>query len=377
MYSHNKRRHSGWCPMCDSSAHVEGQRLWTVEHLVRDCPKFDGDRWRSWQLVWEVAKDEGLLPAGHGAWEQTVEVRDAMFKLTIGDVVPDAFVQLGMETWHRATSTGWAAHRKGIPKIAPQYARLMGIAGRYLLRVVRAVKAAVQAAQLAGTAWEQVGEGWRGPDSRGGHGLDPPPAVGIIQARVLAEAALAAAREARRAQEPTDSGGGTMVVAGAMVVDDAMVVGAVGVGPGGTAALARRGGGAGQARGGAGTPRFALGPSGPGFLRRAAGPPAAATAAWGGALRASPHAGVWAPHAAPVHAHGAPRTPRIGNWPSPGAAAGAGAGAGEGGNNAAGAGVVINRFGAVGYGDPARQAHGASALAPTTHPSGANSRALV
>ena len=98
---------------------------------------------------------------------------------------------------------------------------------------------------------DRVGEEWRGPDSRGGHGLDPPPATGIIQARVLqvAEAALTMAREARSAREPTDSGGG------------AMVVGATGVGPGGTGPLAgSAGGGAGQPRGGAQClrPRFFL-----------------------------------------------------------------------------------------------------------------------
>lgn len=148
-HSYNALHRSG--DLCDVCPFCGGDL--TIPHAVADCVRFEKARVEHWKCAWMVARQQPeplmpdevnpeLLVPGEGG-----QCRQWWYLLTIGEEVPDAFLNIGVE--------GWASRRgKPDPELEgpnrfrrrlPVYTRLLGITGRLLYEVEQALTLHAQA----------------------------------------------------------------------------------------------------------------------------------------------------------------------------------------------------------------------------------------
>jgi len=114
-----------------------GQEL-TVPHAVMECTQFEETRVAVWTEAWRLARENKLMADVASPRELVsgtcCQLRQWWYMLTIGEEVPNAFLDIGLEGW---------TTRGGKPESCPNqfsqwlpvYTRLLGVTGKLLQHV--------------------------------------------------------------------------------------------------------------------------------------------------------------------------------------------------------------------------------------------------
>jgi len=116
-----------------------------------ECEHFESERLRCWTTAWGIAREhDDLMPLSAdpsglkgGSDSSSRQLRQWWYLLTIGEEVPSAFLNVGLEGW---------VHRRGKPEQPrvpgssrfkqwlPVYTRLLGVTGKLLEHVVEQLR---------------------------------------------------------------------------------------------------------------------------------------------------------------------------------------------------------------------------------------------
>ena len=117
--------HLDQCPWCTAPG------VFSVPHLLRDCPNWEQARVQCWEAARTVAREEGVAVTGGDVQQH----RDNWYQLTCGAAVPHAFIGLHLDDpTHFAR--GERPATRHLRKNVAAYQRLLAVTGVLLREVV-------------------------------------------------------------------------------------------------------------------------------------------------------------------------------------------------------------------------------------------------
>lgn len=126
--------HLNQCPHCT----VPG--MFTVPHLLRDCPVFEQQRAEYWKQAQAMLLAEGVYVEA----ADVLQYRRQWYLVTCGAAVPNTFLELGLDT-DTHFARGAVPATRHLREAVSVYSRLLGITGIFLRAVVEQTRAVLAA----------------------------------------------------------------------------------------------------------------------------------------------------------------------------------------------------------------------------------------